>query len=94
MKVIALDASEWRSAEDFHSALLPQLGAPTWHGRNLDALEDSLRGGVNRIEPPLRVEVEGADSLTEPMRHFLSEVQSVFSGVSAETQQEMEFRLM
>jgi RNAse (barnase) inhibitor barstar len=94
MKVITLDASAWRSPEDFYSALLPQLGAPAWHGRNLDALDDSLGGGeINVLEPPFRVEVEGADKMPEPMRHFLSEVGRVFADVRAETHKDIEFRL-
>lgn len=55
MKVITLDAVAWASPDDFYSALLPQLGAPVWHGRNLNALDDSLGGGsINALEPPLK----------------------------------------
>jgi RNAse (barnase) inhibitor barstar len=79
MKVVRLDASGWRSPEDFYSALLPRLGAPAWHGRNLDALEDSLYGGINEAEPPFKVEVEGAASLPPEMREFLSRVTDVFN---------------
>ena len=94
MKIISLDASAWRSPEDFYSALLPQLGAPSWHGRNLDALDDSLGGGgINSLEPPFRVEVSSADGLPEPMCHFLFEVERVFRDVRAETNKEIEFRL-
>jgi RNAse (barnase) inhibitor barstar len=94
MKVISLDASEWRSPEDFYSALLLQLGAPAWHGRNLDALDDSLgRGGINALEPPFRVEVAGADKLAEPTRRFLFEVERMFADVRAETHKQIEFQL-
>jgi RNAse (barnase) inhibitor barstar len=94
VKVISLDASEWRSPDDFYSALLPQLGAPAWHGRNLDALDDSLGvGGINNLEPPFRVEVGGADELPEPMRHFLSEVERMFAAVRAETHKDIKFQL-
>lgn len=94
MKVIALDGSAWRSPEDFYSALLPQLGAPDWHGHNLDALDDSLGGGgINSLEPPFRVEVAGAQSLSETMQHFLSQVERVFTDVRAETHKDIGFRL-
>ena len=94
MKVISLDASQWRSPDDFYSAILPELGAPAWHGRNLDALNDSLGGGgINALEPPFRVEVAGADKIPEPMQHFLSEVERVFAEVRAETHKEIEFEL-
>lgn len=94
MKVITLDASAWSSPDDFYSALLPQLGAPAWHGRNLDALDDSLGGGgINALEPPFRVQIEGTEKLPESMQHFLSKVEQVFADVCAETQKQIEFQL-
>lgn len=94
MKVILLDASQWRSPDDCYSAILPELGAPAWHGRNLDALDDSLGGGgINAVEPPFRVEIAGASNLSEPMQHFLSKVERVFEDVRAETHKEIEFEL-
>jgi RNAse (barnase) inhibitor barstar len=94
MKVISLHASGWRSPGDFYSALLPELGAPAWHGRNLNALQDSLYGGINSVEPPLRVEVEGAESLPPDLRDFLSQVSSVFAEVASEAQVDIEFRVV
>jgi RNAse (barnase) inhibitor barstar len=94
MKVISLDASAWRSPEDFYSALLPQLGAPTWHGRNLDALDDSLGGGdINALEPPFRIQIEGTEKLPKPIQSFLSKVERVFADVRAETHKQIEFQL-
>ena len=80
MKVIRLDASRWRSPGDFYSALLPELGAPSWHGKNLNALNDSLSGGINELEPPFAVEVEGSADLSNEMAAFLAEVVDVFVG--------------
>jgi RNAse (barnase) inhibitor barstar len=94
MKVIRLDASGWRSPDDFYSALLPELGAPAWHGRNLNALDDSLYGGVNKVEPPFKVEVEGAENLSSDMRQFLSEVASVFDEVRNEARAEIGFEVL
>ena len=91
MKVICLDASDWQTQEDFYSALLPQLGAPEWHGRNLDALEDSLRGGINELAPPFKVQVERANSLPDAMRQFLSKVASVFDDVRSEKLHDVAF---
>lgn len=94
MKVIMLDASVWRSQEDFYSALLPEIGAPAWHGRNLDALFDSIGGGeINALEPPFRVVVKGADKQPEAMRNFLSKVEQVFADARAETHNDIEFQL-
>jgi len=94
MRVISLDASRWDSPEDFYSAFLPQLGAPAWHGHNLDALDDSLGGGgINALEPPFRVEIDGAENLSESMKQFLSDVERLFADVRAETQKQIEFEM-
>lgn len=60
MNLVTLDARHWKTADDFFTALLRQLGAPAWHGKNLNALRDTMIfGGVNQIDPPMRVEVTG-----------------------------------
>ena len=82
MKVIRLDGTGWRSPEDFYSALLPALGAPAWHGRNLDALEESLRDDdINAVRLPFSVEVTGVRNATADMREFLAMVATLFRDV-------------
>ena len=78
MKVIRLDASTWRTADDFYAALLRELGAPSWHGRNLDALHDSLLGGINEVQPPFAVELERTAEVSADMADFLASVVAVF----------------
>ena len=69
--------------------LLPRLGAPAWHGRNLDALEESLRDGdINQVKPPFKVVVERAP---HDMSAFLSKVAVVFNDVREATQAEISF---
>lgn len=50
---------DWKQIEtegDFYDIFLPQVKAPEWHGRNLDALTDSLvTGAINSIEPPYTI---------------------------------------
>jgi RNAse (barnase) inhibitor barstar len=61
---ITLDGSRWRTEDDFYTTLLAALGAPAWHGRNLDALADSLRGGdLNRVNPPLSITITGSQEM-------------------------------
>ena len=92
MELIRLDASEWQSPDDLYSALLPKLGAPDWHGRNLDALFDSLSGGINRLEPPFEVEIVGAGQLSPDMKVFVDKVASVFEDAHAEFGAEVSLR--
>jgi RNAse (barnase) inhibitor barstar len=58
MRIINLDAKGWKTVDDFYDALLPELGAPAWHGRNANALNDSvIWGGINAVNPPLMIRV-------------------------------------
>jgi len=57
---ITLSGVHWRTPDDFYNALLPSLGAPGWHGHNLDALWDSITGGdINQVNPPFVVRITG-----------------------------------
>jgi RNAse (barnase) inhibitor barstar len=42
MRIIKLDARQWKTPLDFYDALLSALEAPEWHGRSINALIDSL----------------------------------------------------
>jgi hypothetical protein len=66
MRVIELDAENWSAADDFYSALLTSIGAPENHGRNLNALVDSMIwGGINATEPPYTVRIFGSAKLPQ-----------------------------
>ena len=61
--IIVLDASGWAMPNDFYEALLPKLGAPLWHGHNVNALVESMiYGGINSLEPPYIVKIIGLAS--------------------------------
>ena len=78
MKTIIIDALGWSCADDLFDALLPKLGAPAWHGRNLNALDDSLYGGINEVEPPFKVIVINSSAVPPEVRDFITEVAEVF----------------
>jgi hypothetical protein len=64
MRLIELNAVGWKSKEDFYDAILAALGAPSSHGRNADALVDSMaHGGINSVEPPYKICITGTKSL-------------------------------
>ncbi|MBA4091108.1 MULTISPECIES: barstar family protein [Sphingomonadaceae] len=79
MELIELDASGWAKPLDFYLALLPRLGAPEWHGLNLDALYDSLLGDINAVEPPFAVTIANIDNLPVEMADFMARVATVFA---------------
>ena len=66
MHIIDLDATDWKTPDDFYSALLPELGAPEWHGHNPNALNDSvIWGGINEVNPPLMIRVHHLSAVPE-----------------------------
>jgi RNAse (barnase) inhibitor barstar len=68
-----LDASAWQSRDDFYDALLPSLGAPAWHGRNLDALNDSIGGDdLNAVRLPFRITIAHSANGPSDLREYLS----------------------
>jgi RNAse (barnase) inhibitor barstar len=72
MKEIALDASAWQDRDDFYDALLPALGAPGWHGRNLDALNDSISSDdISAMRLPFRIKIANAASVPPGLQEYL-----------------------
>ncbi|WP_037487847.1 barstar family protein [Sphingomonas phyllosphaerae] len=94
MSLIKLDARDWQSREDFWAALLPALGAPDWHGPNLDALYDGLVAGENCVRPPLTVEIAVSTPLPEPLTAYLDRVRGVFADAASDTGLPIDFRLV
>jgi RNAse (barnase) inhibitor barstar len=80
MTEIQLDASNWRDREDFYDALLPALGAPEWHGRNLDALNDTIGGdGINAVHLPYRIAIVGLNAAPEELLIYLAKFASLIA---------------
>jgi len=84
--LIELDARTWRSQDDAYAALLPVVGAPSWHGHNLDALSDSLVAGSINARPRhfhIRVgtatgEMPQGDAPDLGLRQWCETVQEIF----------------
>ncbi len=48
-----MDATNWKSLDDLYDSFFVAVHAPAWHGRNLNAVRDSIGGGqINEIEVP------------------------------------------
>jgi RNAse (barnase) inhibitor barstar len=66
MKELVLDGSTWQTRDDVYDAFFKAVGAPDWHGRNFDALNDSIAAGdINKIEVPYRLIIRHYDSIGE-----------------------------
>jgi RNAse (barnase) inhibitor barstar len=87
MRTIELDASPWRTAANIYNALLPALGAPDWHGRNLNAVIDSaIWGEINGVEPPYTIHIRGEAKASAVVRQELEVIKRCFA------ESKMEFR--
>lgn len=72
---IKIDWSVISSEDDFYRSMLPQLDAPEWHGRNLDALWDSIGvGSINKVEPPYRIVFVNSDSVSDSLAELARKV--------------------
>ncbi len=85
MKEILLAGSGWKSDEDFYDAFFAAVGAPKWHGRNLDALSDSIgAGSINQVEVPYVIRIAGVESMSLEARQFLERFRTLIDGLKAE----------
>ena len=59
MRELRLDAANWHGTDDVYDDFFRAVGAPSWHGRNFDALNDSIAGAdINKIEVPYRIVIQ------------------------------------
>jgi RNAse (barnase) inhibitor barstar len=67
MRIIELDGTNWASGLDFYEALLSALGAHKGHGRNINALLDSMiwTDKVNTLVPPYEIVVTNVAHLPQ-----------------------------
>jgi RNAse (barnase) inhibitor barstar len=56
MTDLFMDASKWKTLDDLYDSFFEAVKAPAWHGRNLNAVRDSIGvGQINEIEVPYRL---------------------------------------
>jgi RNAse (barnase) inhibitor barstar len=59
MRELVLNGADWATKDDVYNTFFHAVGAPEWHGRNLDALADSIAGGqINQVEVPYRLVIQ------------------------------------
>jgi RNAse (barnase) inhibitor barstar len=64
MPELILDAKDWTTETSFYDGFFEAVGAPPWHGRNFDAVNDSVcHGRINQIETPYCLVIRNYDHL-------------------------------
>jgi hypothetical protein len=77
---IEVNASGWITPLDFYEALLASLGAPDWHGKNVNALMKSMMfGNINKVGPPMIVHVRNLNEAGEAAHTALVEAFGVLT---------------
>ncbi len=71
-----LDGTSWRVPDDLYDSFFKAVGAPSWHGRNFNALRDSIaKGDTNEIEVPYLIKIKHyaliGDGVTEMASEFV-----------------------
>lgn len=73
MKMNRISARDWTGIGDFYEAMLIAIEAPGWHGRNTNALIDSMiYGEINGLSPPYKITITDSDSLTSSLRNQIA----------------------
>jgi RNAse (barnase) inhibitor barstar len=79
-----LDAHDWHTKDDVYRSLFIALGAPEWHGRNFNALHDSIvTGGINNTEAPFSLVIKGLAGAQPPAQEFVQQLITLFNEFKA-----------
>ena len=61
-----MDAASWQTRDDLYLSFFAAVGAPDWHGKNFNAIRDSIAlGQINKVEVPYRLVLSNYD-LVDP----------------------------
>jgi RNAse (barnase) inhibitor barstar len=84
MKTLVLDATGWQTPDDFYDAFFAAVSAPNWHGRNFNALRDSIaNGSVNKVEAPYTLVVRNVSDIGADARNVLRQFEDLIKELAA-----------
>jgi hypothetical protein len=84
MREIELDASSWKTTQDFRLALKAAIGAPEWHGDIVGAFLDSIfGGGMNALKPPYVIKVVNTANLPPEVKEMVHDFSSAIAEIRA-----------
>ncbi len=85
MKDVNLDSTKWKTTDDFYSAFFQAVGAPPWHGRNFNALRDSIAGGrINEVELPYKINISGLAEAPPKVREIVNHFRDLIKELRSE----------
>lgn len=85
MSELQLDGSNWKTTDDFYDAFFLAVGAPSWHGRNFNALRDRIiTGQINKIELPHTIHISGLGKMPPLVKRLVEDFCSLTKESRAE----------
>jgi len=85
MRTLLLAGEHWRTRDDFYDASLVLVGPPAWHGRNFDALRESIgTGDINQIEIPYEIHITGLAHMSDEARQIVNDFRDLINDLKAE----------
>lgn len=85
MTELQLDGSNWKTTDDFYDAFFRAVGAPSWHGRNFNALRDSIiTGQINKIGLPYTIHISGLGKMPPKVKKLVEDFCSLIKEFRAE----------
>ena len=85
MKELILDGATWKCPDDVYDSFFRAVKAPEWHGRNFNALRDSIATGkINEVEVPYRLVIRSYDAVGHGARQMADEFVGLIHQLAAE----------
>lgn len=85
MKELILDGTSWTTRDDVYDAFFRAVGAPEWHGRNFNALRDSIStGSINQVEVPYRLVIKNYDRIRSAAKTMADDFIDLIHELAAE----------
>ena len=82
MREIVIDCANWKTADNLYDSFFSAVGAPSWHGRNFNALRDSVcNGQINKIEIPYLVRLKNFSSIGPGVRRVAEDFVSLIKEI-------------
>ena len=64
MQQIIMDGANWTVPDDVYDAFFKAVGAPSWHGRNFNAVREGIAvGRINSLEVPYSINITNYASI-------------------------------
>jgi len=74
LRIVELDATDWKTPVDFVRAIQRALDAPEWCGSNVDAINELMIWGLRagELPPPYVVKIFGVSATPQEVQDYIA----------------------